>query len=1325
MRDRVTNILQAHKVLRQRRDLVKRPCHGIILPIDLNNYLSIWKHLPLAQRTFRKFKTFGKLLALCLLPCVAKAQFSNLRERVVDARLPLQRLDSLTVVTPLLSVSDVFSGQKMDARFFSLENNWLRTDTAALRSAFPDCSKILVRYRVLPFNLAAKISRLDTAAIRRRMNADAIEFDYEPYQPTKPLWEQSGLSSSGAYTRGLSFGNSQNLVFNSNLNLQLNGKLGNDLELTAALSDNSIPLQPDGTTRQLQEFDRIFIQLKRKNATLTAGDFDLARPDGYFSNYFKRLQGAMVTVESYKLKVPPSSAPARRGSAGGKASAGKSSKLKVSKPQPKDQTSSNIPISQYPNITLRAAAAISRGKFARQTIQGQEGNQGPYRLQGAEGERFIIVLAGTEKVYADGQLLRRGQEDDYTVDYNLGELTFTPRRLITKDIRIIVEFEYAVQTYLRSTVAANSSWQMPRAKVFFNLYSEQDSRNNGGAQELSSSERSRLAQVGDDLQNAYAPGIDTLAAFDPARVLYSLIDTVLCGQPRQILTYSTHPDSARYAARFTEVPAGQGNYVLAKTAANGRVFRWSPPDPVTCRPTGNFEPIVRLVAPETRQLYALGGDFQPFKNSKIQAEIALSSRDLNRFSPLGNADNVGAAAVVGWRQGFGFGKCDTNLTNFKNLSNFHAFNGAFFANYEFAARDFRPLNPYRPAEFSRDWNVGLNQDTTAEHLAKAGISLKKNKLGEVRYEFGAFRREGFYGGARHSGGWRVQRAGWDFLGEANLLQTDGQAERTRFSRPKADLSKTFFAKNDSAAQRALLKIGLYAEREKNARRAAQADTLSAASFWYDLLRVYFQTPENQGAWQFGGHLSQRNDFAPLGNLFQQNTEAREFNLNGSWNNSAARAPKSPNPQIPPASVKTSTSVKTSADKLAGKKSTNQQLTWILTLRRLRILAPELTKEEPQNTYLGRADYSLSAWKNVLGFTTGYELGSGQSPRIEFNYLAVNPGEGNFTWVDRNRDSILQVDEMEIAVFQDQANYVRVAVTTPDYVRTNNVALNQTLRLEPRLLWPTARRGWRKRLGRLSTQSTLQINRRSFSGSSGVRAWDPFQTSIADTALATLSQAVRNILFINRAQPAWDASLSAGDNRSQLALTTGFEQRRAQDYALHLRANLSRRWSAEADFVNSLKSSENQAFVSRNYQIEGWEIGPKMTWLPIRGFRMVANMKWETSRNTLPAAERADQTNWTAELTWNPASKANAQGFKAATSLRLKGTFANVHYTGSPNSAVAFAMLEGLQDGKNFLWNLTLDRQLSKAMQLSLNYEGRKTGENRVVHVARAQVRAVF
>ncbi len=1242
----------------------------------------------LTSSTIIFFRRIFFAAAGCVWGAGASAQqtpaFSNLRSRIISARQPVQALDSLSIAPPLLSVTDSASGQRIDPLLFSLHNNFIHTDTARLRSVCPDCRSLRVLYRVWPYNLAARISRLDTTAIRRNRRTDAIEFDYSPFTPATKPWETGGLISNGAYTRGLSFGNSQNLVFNSNLNLQLDGKLGNDIELQAALSDNSIPLQPDGTTRQLQEFDRIFIQLKRKSTVLIAGDYDLIRPTrGYFSNYFKRLQGAMVTTE-YGIRNRKESA--------------------INGPGSKIPPSAFALPPSMDTLSVRVAAAVSRGKFTRQSIAGQEGNQGPYRLQGAEGERFIIVLAGTEKVFVDGQLLRRGLSDDYIMDYNLGEITFTTRRLITKDSRIIVEFEYAVQTYLRSTLAANLGWNTRRAQVYANFYAEQDSRNNGGAQDLSPTQRRSLAEAGDNLRMAFVSGIDTLPAFDPARVLYRSVDTLVCGLTIPILVYSTEDDSARYAARFTEVPPGQGNYVQATTAANGRVYRWVAPDPVTCQPRGNFEPVVRLIAPEQRQLFTVGADMQPFRGSQLRAEAALSNRDLNRFSPLGGGDDLGGAGFFNWKQ---------RLLNDRN-----GWLAQVNGSYEYTARTFLPLNPYRPAEFTRDWNANTTLDTVAEHLARAGFGVQKKGWGDGRYEYGTFQRQGVYDGQRHFGQARTQRKGFAFFAEANLLQTDGRSERTRFSRPKGDISKIFFSRNarnrppgdslprpdslhraDSLRLPApLFKIGLYAERERNERRRPQTDTLNAASFWYDLYRLYFQTPETEGVWQYGGFVSRRTDMAPVGAFFRRNTEADELNLNGKWQPPALR-------------------------RSGQRREVNQNLAWNFTYRNLRILAPELTTQTRQSTYLGRVDYNLTAWKGAVAFTTGYELGSGQSPKTEFNYVAVNPGEGQYTWVDRNRDSILQVDEMEIAVFQDQANYVRIALTTTDYVRTNNVLLSQSLRLDPRVAWAN-RRGWRRTLSRFSTQSTLQINRRTYADAP-VDAWNPFQLAVADTALVTVSAATRQVLFINRAHPVWDVSLGQGENRSQVALTTGFEQRRTADWTLHGRLNLGRIWSAEGDVVRGLKSSANEAFVSRNYRIQSWEAGPKLTWLPNRTFRTVVQLNWKDSRNALPGAEKAIQTDWTAELTWNPQAKKDGQSFQAATSLRAKGTFANIHYTGQSNTALAFTMLEGLQDGRNFLWSLNLDRQLSRSVQLSLNYEGRKTGEGRVVHVGRAQVRAIF
>ena len=87
-----------------------------------------------------------------------------------------------------------------------------------------------------------------------------------------------------------------------------------------------------------------------------------------------------------------------------------------------------------------------------------------------------------------------------------------------------------------------------------------------------------------------------------------------------------------------------------------------------------------------------------------------------------------------------------------------------------------------------------------------------------------------------------------------------------------------------------------------------------------------------------------------------------------------------------------------------------------------------------------------------------------------------------------------------------------------------------------------------------------------------------------------------------------------------------------------------------------------------------------------------------------------------EITYNQSSK---------TSIRGRGSVVKIDFEGEPNSPVGFAILNGLQPGQNYLWNLTLNRQLAKNIQLNISYEGRKTGTANIVHVGRAQVAATF
>ena len=107
-----------------------------------------------------------------------------------------------------------------------------------------------------------------------------------------------GLNRSGSISRSLSFGNGQNAVLNSNFNLQLSGRLSEGTRIKASIADNSIPIQADGFSQQVREFDQIFIELENDDfGTVRAGDIQLRSEGSRFLNFEKRVTGGLLQTE--------------------------------------------------------------------------------------------------------------------------------------------------------------------------------------------------------------------------------------------------------------------------------------------------------------------------------------------------------------------------------------------------------------------------------------------------------------------------------------------------------------------------------------------------------------------------------------------------------------------------------------------------------------------------------------------------------------------------------------------------------------------------------------------------------------------------------------------------------------------------------------------------------------------------------------------------------------------------------------------------------------------------------------------------------------------
>ncbi len=1145
--------------------------------------------------------------------------FSNWKRVIVHAPEPLLLPESALIISGSVQVWELSSGKILDSAYYALSNGVIRwkADTSVMR--FP----LEVRYRLFPAWLTQPRFFLDTTLIDTSREDLLLGYRYTPYSEPDPSVNFRKMDYSGSFTRGIALGNTQDLVLNSSFNLQLSGDLGDGMVIRAAISDENLPLQPEGNSLQLREFDRVFVQIERRNAEITAGDYDLRPESGYFLQYFNRLQGARVRFTQ------------------------------------KDKWRNS------------AAVAVARGKFTRYNLPAQEGNQGPYPLQGGEGERFIVILAGTERVWLNGALLQRGADQDYVIDYNRGELLFTAKRLITRESRVAVEYEYADQNFLRSVYALHSGFSGKQFKAYVNAYSRQDSRTPTANLELSLTDREILSAAGDDPEKALISGLRQPEAFTPSRVFYAFRDTLgPCGRQDSVLVYTTNPEEARVNARFTFLGQGKGNYRLSpRQSANERIFEWVGPDPITCMPLGEYEPVVRLAPPQQQQLFTLGQEWTLGNQGSWTTEVALSRLDRNRLSPIDQGDDWGWAAFSRFQKRFQLSGNPEGWHLASNLS------------MEFLHRNFQPINPYRNPEFLRDWSLAdfQGQGTTMparEFLALGEARLERPQLGQAGYSFQSFLRENAYRGEQHRVDWSLRPKNWEFLGNIRLLDARKDIENNRFFRPNLEVRKTFPRIGGWS-------LSLLAEGEQNARKLMQADSLADGSFAFWHVRAGWESPGGK-PWTFQVQAGQRHDLLPQKGLWKEAATARDFSLTGQW-----------------------------------QRQQKVRINGTLRFRDLRTDTLLVTGLSPQrNTLLGRFDANLNGWKGLFRSNTVYELGSGQEPRLEFTYIKVAPGEGAYIWQDTlyNNDGVIQPFEMEIAPFRDQADYIRVSTVSTQFIRTDYSQLSQNLQFEPRALWKSPLGKTAKTLSKLSGQFSWRIQQKNQAGGKGASglgfAFDP-----SDTAIVALNAGIRQSIALNRAHPKWELQWTRQRNFSKQAQTTGFELRELLDQSVLFRWNWARHWTLRLQGTEGTKHSDSEFFDLRDYDLQFYRLEAQTSWLPGQTYRAQAHFRYQYDRNRLPGEPlRVASREFGTEHTYNP---------RGNTSYRFRLSFVGVDLSGNKRSPAAFAVLNGLQDGANWLWNLSADRQLNRSLQLRLTYDGRKTGTNAVVHTGNVQVTAVF
>jgi len=830
-----------------------------------------------------------------------------------------------------------------------------------------------VRYRSFPFDFKKSyrhrepVEMTDTASGRKEtVGRPVAAFSLDDLFG-------SNLQKSGSIVRGFTVGSNRDLTLNSGFRMQMSGKITDDIELIAALTDENSPIQPEGNTQTLREVDKVFIELRGNNLGATLGDFNLDVTGNEFGSFNRKLQGAKGNWRFTS------------GASGG---------------------------------NIMVAGAVTRGKFTTNQFLGLDGVQGPYKLSAENGNPAIIVIAGTERVYVNGEQLTRGENNDYTIDYSNAELTFTTRRLVYGGARITVDFEYNDRQFNRSLIGAkaavsfmNDRWSLSATHV-----REGDDQNSPVDLILSEADIEILNKAGDDRSKAVKSGAEYTGTGKGQYMQSSIQVKTPSGKDSLLVVYKYAPEDtidAVYSVSFSFVGDGLGSY---KKISLGRYE-------FAGLYQGSYEPVRFLPIPEFHSLTDLDLGGKVGDDLKLTGEFAFSNFDPNRFSPLESGSHAGEAAKLGIQyspEHVHLGNLDIGSLDLKFKE-------------RFVGKKFSSLERLNEVEFARKWNI---QDSSAqdEELSEGSLSYRPLEPLSLTGGIGNVRRGEPFSSNRYTFATRLEAV--------QLPRVDYSLEEIESRNTLSDLAAGWLRQRGSAQYRLwIFTPSVKFANELLTNRGLATDTLSAGSYRFNEVYpgVVLGDPKDlylaaETGWRWDDSLL-AGSLERASRTFSQHYRG-EFR---DWNS-------------------LSSSLDLSIQKRTFKPAFIER------------------KNSDAETILLRWNSQYNPLQRGLESEWFYEVATERSARLERVFQRVPKGTGSYVYLgDLNGNHTVDPADFQLSRFDGE--FVAVTVPTDELVPVINLKASTRFRIAPEKIFSTPG-GLGRLLSALSSETYLRVEEKS-------------------------------------------------------------------------------------------------------------------------------------------------------------------------------------------------------------------------------------------------------
>jgi len=410
---------------------------------------------------------------------------------------------------------------------------------------------------------------------------------YEPFDLSdstkttsiKPNWESAfydnhNLNITGSKTISITTSNQDFFDLNQSLFLRIDGELAQNVYILAQLNDSKSKITQDGDSKELSALDEVFFKVYGKEYEIALGDLDFTFIGSQFINYTPKFQG--------------------------------------------------LRMSYFEKNKISGAIALSEGESSYITFTGIEGKQGPYYLKPTAIHQNVRILSGTENIWLNGVLLKRG--NDYRIDYNEGSIEFYLKHFISGNSRIQASFQYSDENYRKETLLNKTELNITdKLQIKSAIIIQTDDKNNPLSESLSAIDKELLKSAGNN--KIYVTGEVFIG--DGYGLYRKIIIPLEYGEQKIIYEYAFRQPDADYNVTFTWVGEGNGEYRQVTPSRFDFVGEKN----------GSFLPIKEIVPPQHKANYDFSTTYKQDSFS-LYIESLISEYDTNTFSKLGDKENI-------------------------------------------------------------------------------------------------------------------------------------------------------------------------------------------------------------------------------------------------------------------------------------------------------------------------------------------------------------------------------------------------------------------------------------------------------------------------------------------------------------------------------------------------------------------------------------------------------------------------------------------------------------------------------------------------------------